>query len=176
MRRTSWPFLALAAVLLAGCAGDPEPKEPDASTTPSPTATPPPLPEAATQETAEGAAAFVDHYLDVLNYAAHTGDTASLRALTGPECGSCDKYMAVVDATHDAGGAYTGGDWSAGDVAVSFQGTEWRIEGEVTTEPGTFDNGSDPAEETAPSTIMVAFLAQHVEGKWLMSDFVEPGK
>lgn len=178
MRRTLWPCLALAAVLLTGCTGAPEPREPDpaGSTSPKPSATPPPLPEAATQETPDGAASFVDHYLEVLNYAAHTGDTDSLRALSGSECGSCEKYVDVVDATHAAGGAYTGGDWSAGPLSVAMQGDEWRLEGEVTTAKGTFDNGSDPPVETDPSTVVVAFLVQHIDGEWRMNDFVEPGK
>lgn len=178
MRRTWWSSLALAAVLLAGCSGDPKPREPDpsGSETPEPSATPPPLPEAATQETAEGAASFVDHYLAVLNYAAHTGDTGALRALSDAECGSCETYIEVVDATHDAGGSYTGGDWSAGELSVTPLGSEWRLEGEVATAEGTLANGTDPPAEIPASTIQVAFITQFVEGEWRMNDFVEPGR
>lgn len=174
MRRTSWPRLALTAVLLVGCSGDPEPKEPDASAAPDSTATPPPLPEAATQETAEGAEAFVNHYLNVLNYAAHTGDTAALRSLSDSECGSCNNYLDVVDATHAAGGGYTGGDWKAGELSVAAQGSEWRVAGELTTAKGTFDNGTEEQRTTEPGTMAVAFLTEYVDGMWRMNDFLEP--
>ena len=176
MRRTFWPCLVAATVLLAGCSGKPTPKEPDTTSTPSPTATPPPLPEAATHETAEGAASFVDHYLDVLNYSAHTGDTDALRALSASGCGSCSNYLDVVDATHDAGGGYTGGDWTTGDLTVTAEGSEWRLDGEVTTAAGTFDDGSNELTPTASSTLVVVFFAEYVDGVWRMNDFLEPGK
>lgn len=170
--------LALAAVLLAGCSGQPAPREPDSTegAGPEATATPPPIPEAATQETAEGAASFVDYYLAVLNYAAHTGDTDALRALSDDDCGSCEKYVGVVDATHQAGGAYTGGDWSAGALSVATEADEWRLEGEVATAAGTFDDGSGSPTSVAASTTVVAFLVEWADSEWRMNDFVEPGK
>lgn len=176
MRRTFWPCLALSAVLLAGCTGEPEPREPDptGSTGPKPTATPPPLPEAATQETPDGAASFVDHYLEVLNYAAHTGDTDSLRALSGSECGSCEKYIDIVDTTYKSGGAYEEGDWSVADVQVSDQGTYWTVTGPVTTAGGRKrDDTNSKFQETSGSTTDMEFVLVRDTGSWRMYNFTE---
>ncbi len=54
---------ALLLVVVAGCS-DPEPVEPSA--TPTPTITVPTMPAQAKENTPEGAAAFVNHYIDVL--------------------------------------------------------------------------------------------------------------
>lgn len=176
MRRTFVLHLALAAVLLAGCSGQPAPREPDSTEGASPeaTATPPPLPEAATQETAEGAASFVDYYLAVLNYAAHTGDTDALRALSDDDCGSCEKYAGVVDATHQAGGAYTGGDWSVSDVATEDVETYWTVAGPVTTAAGqTRTDAKSEFQQTAESTTKIEFVLVHEGSNWIMYSFAE---
>ena len=70
----------LALVVVAGCGGDPEPKEPKSVPTASttPTATPPTMPAQAKENSPEGAAAFVKHYIDVFNYASNTGDVTEL--------------------------------------------------------------------------------------------------
>ena len=154
MRRTFWPCLALSAVLLAGCTGDPEPREPDptGSTGPKPTATPPPLPEAATQETPDGAASFVDHYLEVLNYASLSGDVAALEELSAEGCVACQRFIDTVADTYAGGGSFEGGEWSLGDVQVEQLTEVWSVVGPVTTTPGTQipEAGGDP--RTSPET------------------------
>ncbi len=71
--------IVLAVLLTLGaCASDPEPKEPKrTATSATPTATPPTMPAQAKEDSPEGAAAFVKHYIDVFNYASNTGDVAA---------------------------------------------------------------------------------------------------
>jgi hypothetical protein len=78
---------------LGACSSDPQPKEPKhTATSATPTATPPTMPAQAKEDTPEGAAAFVKHYVDVFNYAASTGDVAELSRLSSPDCEPCTKY------------------------------------------------------------------------------------
>jgi hypothetical protein len=86
-------FLIIAAVALGACSGDPQPREPDPSATPTSTATPPPMPEQATEDSPEGAAAFVDYWVDVLNYAAISADVEPLRAISDAQCHSCQSLI-----------------------------------------------------------------------------------
>ena len=86
--------IVLAALLTLGaCTSDPEPKEPKrTATSATPTATAPTMPAQAKEDTPEGAAAFVKHYIDVFNYAASTGDVEELSRLSSPDCAPCSKY------------------------------------------------------------------------------------
>ncbi len=65
--------LAIAVLLLlvaAGCSEpEPEPREPTATASATPTVAEPTMPAQAKENTPEGAAAFVHHYIDVFNYA-----------------------------------------------------------------------------------------------------------
>ncbi|MFI5428285.1 DUF6318 family protein [Aeromicrobium sp. UC242_57] len=87
----------LATLLLLGaCTSEASsPKQPTDSPTSSgsatPTATAPTMPEQATEDSPEGAAAFVKHWVDVFNYAAQTGDVAELERLSSPDCTGCQK-------------------------------------------------------------------------------------
>lgn len=172
MRRTLWPHLALAAVLLAGCSGDPEPKEPDSTTSPSPTTTPPPLPEAATQETAEGAATFVDHYLDVLNYATVTGDTSPVEELSGTSCEACTQFARTVAQIYDDGGRITGGEWSTDDLVVAQHAGYWTAAGIVSTAAGTQqDSRNATARAAAETSVHIEFVLERTATDWVIYSF-----
>lgn len=97
--------IVLAVLLTLGaCSSDPEPKEPKrTATSATPTATPPTMPAQAKQDTPEGAAAFVKHYIDVFNYAASTGDVEELSRLSSPDCEPCTKYAKRFKAIYDRG-------------------------------------------------------------------------
>jgi len=84
----------------------PPPPPPRAPTTPPPTA--PPLPATATQDTPAGAQSFARYYIEVLDYASHTGDVQSLRRL-----GNCETCLAQADGiekSFKSGGHVEGGE------------------------------------------------------------------
>lgn len=166
--------LALAAVLLAGCSGQPAPREPDSTEGASPeaTTTPPPLPEAATQETAEGAKAFVEHYVAVLTYSAQSGDTALLRASSNPDCAGCASYADRFEQRLDAGGWRDGGDWTASNLRASQFGADIAIVAELKSAPGTVkeDSSATPQKFDA-ETEVVTFVSAYVNGTWTMQEF-----
>ena len=68
----------------------------------------PPLPHAANQRSSEGATTFVQYWVDTLNHAWFTGDTAELRRISSPECQSCTNFVESIEATYPDG-AHRGG-------------------------------------------------------------------
>ncbi|MCW2839552.1 MAG: hypothetical protein JWR55_1035 [Aeromicrobium sp.] len=89
--------VVVALAMLAACSSDPAPVEPDPSPTATASSTPtiavPTMPAQAREDSPEGAAAFVKHYVDVFNYAAATGDVDELSELSSPDCEGCQKYI-----------------------------------------------------------------------------------
>ncbi|MGJ9423456.1 DUF6318 family protein [Aeromicrobium sp. CF3.5] len=96
-------FFIAVALVLAGCSSDPQPRDPTTSATPTSTATPPPMPPQASEDTPEGAAAFVTHWVDNLNFAARTGDVEGLTAVSSTNCGGCSSYADQLAADVDGG-------------------------------------------------------------------------
>ena len=108
--------LAIAMLLLlSSCTDDPGPIEPKPS---APKATAPSPPAQVRQDTPEGAAAFVSHYIEVLNFAARTGNVSPLTALTSPRCDGCREYIGLYKDVYAAGGNFEGGEWSPSDFEL----------------------------------------------------------
>jgi hypothetical protein len=56
----------------------------------------------------EAAKAFVKHYLNVLGYAARTGDVTGLKALASPECSVCSLVTGRIEKIYRDGGKISG--------------------------------------------------------------------
>lgn len=122
--RLSAAVLAVALVVGFGyaataCAGDaPEPKtHPTRSASPTPSATAPTtptapvLPEKVKQRNKAGAEALVLHFLDALNYAGPSGDSAPLRRVYTEHCTRCEAISDAIDKVYANGGRIDGGLW-----------------------------------------------------------------
>lgn len=133
--RVSWLIVAtVAGVLLAGCSEEPPDPvgEPTTSSTspshPTPTTAgpsdipteAPPLPEAATKPTRAGARAFIHHYIDLLNYAALTGDVRDFRA-AAHDCGGCDDYVRLYRSLYAKGGWIKGREWRITTLSLTCE-------------------------------------------------------
>lgn len=88
------------------------------SETGSPSPTPPTMPPEAEGTSPAAAKAFVRHYFDQINYAALTGDTATLRALSTDDCESCDAIASNVERIYNDGGRITEENWAVKSVDV----------------------------------------------------------
>jgi hypothetical protein len=115
-------MVLVSALALGACSSDPVPRQPDddatTSASPTPTAPPPTRPAQASEDSPEGAAAFVDYYVRVFNYAAATGDVAELSRLSAPSCDGCQRYIDLYRDTYEAGGYFRGGDWRIGEIGL----------------------------------------------------------
>jgi hypothetical protein len=145
---------AALVLLLAACdsgSDDPTPKEPTSAspTSPTPTASLPTMPAQASEDSPEGAAAFVKHYVDVLNYAAATGDVDELSRLSSPDCDGCQRYITFYRDTYAAGGYFKGGDWRIGDLKLRTGGPETYATTDVRSGGGRFKTAESEDEKTA---------------------------
>jgi hypothetical protein len=122
---------AVLALAVAGCSGSDDGVAASGSPSSTPTATPTPtveIPEVpvperpADEHTSDGAVAFTKYAVEVINRAYLTGDTASMRAIATPDCGTCDRAAADIDGVYDEGQRFDGGQMTvvrAGGVAIA---------------------------------------------------------
>lgn len=91
MRLIATGITLALALLLTGCTDDAEPNaEPQAQASASERpVSPPERPEAAKGNDADAAAAFVEFYIDSLNYATEWGDTSALSDVESDDCTVC---------------------------------------------------------------------------------------
>jgi hypothetical protein len=159
-----------AALVLGACSSDPAPKEPDptkATTAATPVRAVPIMPAQASEDSPEGAAAFVKHYVDVFNYAAATGDVKELSRLSAPGCTGCQKYIDLYRDTYKAGGYYRGGDWKMDELQLQQEGSIFYITTPVEVEPGTFRESRKNRESTDPGEkTTVSFAVARAVPSW----------
>lgn len=163
-------IVLVTALVVGACSSDPAPKEPE-PTTPTTTATPavtvPSMPTQASEDSPEGAAAFVKYYVDVFNYAAATGDVEELTRLSSPDCEGCQSYIKLYKETYEAGGYFRGGDWKIGDLEVAPDTMANYLTTLVTVEPGTFkENAQDTESRDAGEQAKVSFAVEKNSGSW----------
>jgi hypothetical protein len=148
-------------VILAACSSDPAPVEPDPAPTTSATtpAVPvPTMPAQAAEDSPEGAAAFVKHYVDVFNYAAATGDVEELSKLSSPDCEGCQSYIDLYRDTYAAGGYFKGGDWKIGDLRLENAGAAVYATTDIAVQPTRYRENSAAEETNGPTeTTSIAF-------------------
>ncbi|GAA1594717.1 hypothetical protein GCM10009789_55960 [Kribbella sancticallisti] len=113
-------YLGTALALTACAAKSPEagrpntaPVTPDSPSVRSTTATaqptiPPERPQSANGLTLASAELFIRHYIDLMNYAAKTGDTSALRDASDLGCVGCGKYFASVEKVNQQNGGLSG--------------------------------------------------------------------
>lgn len=76
------------------------------------TPAPPQMPPEAREATPEGAAAFVRHFFQLVNYAYATGDTEPLRRASHSDCETCASVVDQVEQRYSTGGRISGGEIS----------------------------------------------------------------
>ncbi len=154
-------FFVAAALVLAGCSSDPQPRDPTPSATPTSTATPPPLPPQASEDTPEGAAAFVSYWVEVSNYAAATGDVDELSRISDPDCSGCQSYIDLYRDTYEAGGYFRGGDWELGELTVDYSEGEGYLSTEVAYASGQYKKSSSAGpQSTSEDSEKVSFAVK----------------
>jgi len=177
MRRLG--LVCAALMLLTACDRSPTPIEPamkpsasGAKRTPDAASTlkPPELPAAAKRNDATGAANFVDYWVKVSNYAAHTGDTEMLRKISDPACETCNRYAELYEKTYDAGGYFRGGTQTLRSVTAEKGSTEFFFLCELQTSAGTYKRTrqSNPAI-TKPETSKAVFAVRRDGSSWQMT-------
>lgn len=119
--------IVCASFLLSGCAID-LPIEPEPSVSIRPTE-PPEMPDAAKGTDEDAAIAFAKHYIDVLAYAANTGDTDYLREISDPDCQGCNEYIELYEETYENGGFYRREAWRSTEISAIRLNNSFEIRG-----------------------------------------------
>lgn len=168
-------IVCVVALTLGACSSDPAPREPSPSASAAaatPTATPPTMPPQASEDSLEGAAAFVKHYVDVFNYAAATGDVAELSRLSAATCDGCQRYIDLYRDTYEAGGYFKGGDWRVGDMNLQSDPPDYYATVPVEVQPGTFRETKDESETSdAGERNTVSFALRKQSEAWKITQF-----
>ena len=170
-------LLMTAAFLFAGCTED-NPKEPDPTTKPSPTATVPSMPAEATEKTVGGAAAFVKHYVALLNYSSDTGDVAALSEATDPACEGCHAYVSLYRSTYADGGYLRDPGWTVTKIDPEIQNKKLIVFLSVNAPGGTFkEKSGSPVQESRDEKYNLVITPTLHDDEWKVSGFVrEAGK
>lgn len=107
------------------------------------------MPAQAKENSPEGASAFVQHYIDVSNYAASTGDVEELSRLSDSRCTGCQEYVELYRDTYSAGGYFKGGNWELDDLKLDFGPGETFVDAHLTAPTGRYKASSGMPEESA---------------------------
>lgn len=159
------------ALLAAGCTGDPEPVTTPAletpAVTPTPTPSSPPVsdssvpperPAAMAEATPDGAAAAATYAIEVLNFAAASGDPAPWQEITAATCRMCSALTESI--------VESGPDQDAPLVVTGARGHDLATEGlysvdlTITQEPS--EDGTDPGGN------FVFFVALSHHDEWVV--------
>lgn len=105
-----------AVLLLAGCSSGDSADEAAAPSSHSSSSSPalggPALPSQAEGASRDAAQAFVGYWVETLNYATESGDTARLKTLGTKECAACNGFAATLDEIYGKGGHVESGGWA----------------------------------------------------------------
>jgi len=173
--------IAAGTTLLAGCTGDdasadPSPDKTSSSSEPAeettePDVDAPELPEAATEQTYEGAEAFVAHFIETFNYAQVSGDVEPMRAISDPGCSSCIDLADLIEETYEAGGSSTGGGitltGALSPLPADF-GATFGIYSTATSEPQVITNADGSVDEFPGGAMQVYCYPSLVGNEWRM--------
>ncbi|MGO3042743.1 DUF6318 family protein [Ancrocorticia populi] len=184
---------ALAGLLVAllmglGACGGGSPATPTSQATavqPSPTATsavptkptgiePPEKPAAMSTPDEDGAVAAAEYFLRMTTYAAATGDTTELEAMSGPDCQFCESYLESVGNLHDPEG---GEAWATmPELEIEFADAKPTAEtGQFQVNMRTnksayeyFDEEDGLQEASAESLVMVVVVTYSSSDSWIV--------
>jgi hypothetical protein len=174
----------LLAAVLAGCDDDnPQPNIPDPTTsapststppstnTPTPTGpTEPALPDAATQNTDAGAEAFVRHWIELVNYAQVTGDTATLKSVNDSRCAGCTGLVGAIEEPYAQGGHIEGGAFRIGRLRALplDHGADWAGFAKGSVDPQTVVSGNGETQTSTGSKIYFYAYVAWADSQWSM--------
>ena len=174
MRALRTAVLALAAALLvAGCSGDPEPR---IGTAPSPSAaTPSSSPPASVVVADETPEKFIERWLRSSVEMQNSGVVDSYKAMTRG-CQPCNKLVRTVESYYESGGyvRFAGQRLVSSEVVPSVPNTTV-VRAVVNAQPTEFKASADVPSETFPggTDTLEVVLIETVADEWLVSDYVE---
>lgn len=181
------PLIAapLLLVALSSCSeGAPIPKPLASSTSAtSPAPTPDPstsasapaagtLAEARTgARTKASAKAFMERYIQALNAATATGETAVLAAMGDGTCESCSAASGRVDRLYDRGGHIRSAGWTLQRMAIAMTPGGARVSVDINLSPQVVvERANSPSTRYKGGRISTIFLLSFRQSRWLVDE------
>lgn len=165
VRRTAAALIG-AALLLAGCSDDPEPRfEPTPS--PSPTES-----KTTTEPEAQTPEEFIREWVETYNAFEDTGDATDLAAL-GAGCGTCADIIEVVASAYADGGFVRSEGWAfEGPLRERYSSPlAAGLEATVQVAPSRYKATADSdVERGTGGPVLMEFDLRRVKGAWRMAD------
>jgi hypothetical protein len=145
---------AVAALGATSCSEEARPSDPSTAVTDTPTTTSPGtptpsqpgptaprLPAVANEGSKKGATAYANHYIELLNYATVTGDTAPMRRAAS-NCSGCDRYVELFESIYSNGGFIETEGWVPFSELVVPQKSRYTVSIQVRSEPQRYRESS----------------------------------
>jgi hypothetical protein len=178
MRRHLAYAAGAAALALAGCGGDdPTPQVADptssASVSASPSATAAVEKEAWERKTDDGAVAFVEHWLEVMNEAENSGETDEFRSLGTEDCQTCGRIATYTDRLYASGGYSRSDGWdvlSASDPRPGPDKTTLVAVNVRTSRQELKENATAEVRTNKPSEVTLTAYARWTGSAWTMTE------
>ncbi|MDQ3326442.1 MAG: DUF6318 family protein [Actinomycetota bacterium] len=131
----------------------------------------PTLPGEAKGDSVKAAEAFVEHYIELLNYSLMTGETRELNDTSLGNCSGCRDYVRFIRKIYDSGGFYKTQEWMDVDVRPGSRGesiifTVSAIAPRVTYRMA----GSGKVKRAQKQAFDFAMGVREVGGRWRASD------
>ena len=140
---------AVALLSVSACTGeepaggDPTTSAPSPRATSSPTPAAPTIPPEATEHSADGAAAFVEYWNQLLNHSMTTSSTDLLRARSTQTCKVCTSIVQLIDRVHRKGGFSESPNYRTTVTSSQLISGEFIVTADLTTDDFRFRKDSD---------------------------------
>jgi Family of unknown function (DUF6318) len=176
--------IVAGALLAAGCSADEPVAEPQpppapktspvttASPTPVPLPPPPALPAVARENTKAGAVAFAQHYVDLVNHAAATGEVLPLYRFSSATCKSCSTAAATIEGIYGGGGAIRQYRWTLRryNTIQTGHSREWLVVLGIRSSPHTVNDPTvDQSRRLAGGNFAISMYVKWNRSGWTVS-------
>jgi hypothetical protein len=191
MKSTLKPMVALVTVVLlggalAGCTdSEASPPETPSSSTSAPSSPPttakptepvetaaevPPVPAMALKPTKAGANSFVRYYIDLVNYARKTGNSAPLLDHAAG-CQGCSNFADLYQRTYAADGYFRGAGWSVRTSIPLDYGKDYQVLAVIDVASGKYrESAVAQVEKMREKELQFRFVVSRDSEGWLIHE------
>ncbi len=152
-----------------------EPTGPTESTEPDPSSDPtkPALPGLAKRHSQAGARAFIEHYIEALNYSYATSRSGPLRTVSSPKCLACRYLFDDLDEMDQRHGEQVGGEWTVTQIEPLAEHTSTSssfIVGIDIARGYSIEGDGSPRQAIKPQSVFDEIQAVWRGGRWLVQN------
>jgi hypothetical protein len=120
--------------------------------------------------TKAGANAFVEYYIDLVNYARKTGHSEPLLAHAGG-CQGCSNFADLYQRTYAAHGYFRGAGWSIRTTIPLDNGRAYQVLAVIDVAPGRYrESSSAEVEEMSAKELQFRFVVSRDSEGWLINE------